>query len=412
MKILHINQSEIDGGAAIAVSRLHSALLKKKINSWLLVEDAVNLNKNIIISKKNFFLNNTFKENFNKVVRKIHKKKNLNLHSYSIFKSNILKKISSLEPSLINLNWICNDMISIEQVLQIDFPLVWTMHDFWPFSGAEHYPLDNRFVDGYLSSNKPKDIRFFDLDKWVWKRKLKYKNKIRNIICTSNWMIKNVKNSIIFRDANIHYVPCTINTDKWLPIDKKKARESLSIEIEKKIIIFVASNGIKDKRKNFDFILKILSENKIKANDLEIIIVGSDVKNFEFKNYKFRNFKINYNDFKSLILLYSAADLLVMPSLSEAFGQTALEAGSCCTPTIAFKNTGTEDLILHKETGYISNYNDINDFSYGINWCLENTSLNSVNIGIKARNFIINKFSSDVVSSKFIDVCKKILSEK
>ena len=56
MKILHINQSEIDGGAAIAVSRLHSALLKKKINSWLLVEDATNLSKNIIKSNLNIWL--------------------------------------------------------------------------------------------------------------------------------------------------------------------------------------------------------------------------------------------------------------------------------------------------------------------------------------------------------------------
>jgi len=31
MKILHINQSEIDGGVAIAVYRLHSSLFKKKL---------------------------------------------------------------------------------------------------------------------------------------------------------------------------------------------------------------------------------------------------------------------------------------------------------------------------------------------------------------------------------------------
>ena len=37
MNILHINYSDFSGGSAIACSRLHSALLKKNINSWMAV---------------------------------------------------------------------------------------------------------------------------------------------------------------------------------------------------------------------------------------------------------------------------------------------------------------------------------------------------------------------------------------
>ena len=37
MKILHINYSELNGGAAIGANRLHQALLKLNINSEMLV---------------------------------------------------------------------------------------------------------------------------------------------------------------------------------------------------------------------------------------------------------------------------------------------------------------------------------------------------------------------------------------
>ena len=39
MKILHVNYSDGDGGAAIAVKRLHNILNQKKIDSYLLVSE-------------------------------------------------------------------------------------------------------------------------------------------------------------------------------------------------------------------------------------------------------------------------------------------------------------------------------------------------------------------------------------
>jgi glycosyltransferase involved in cell wall biosynthesis len=410
MKILQINSSETDGGAAIAVSRLHSALLKNNaVDSWMLVKDKSNMNKNVISLKKTKINYDYLKFFLNKVFSKLNNGKNKNLHSYSIFKSNIITQINEIQPSLVNLNWVCDDLLSIEQINEIQFPIIWTMHDFWPFSGAEHYPLDTRFMNGYLSNNREVDDKFFDVDKWVWERKLKYRNKIKNIICTSQWMIEKVKKSVIFKDANIFHVPCTIDINKWSSINKVEARKKLSIPLDKDVFIFVSSNGIRDKRKNFDFIIRMLKKNFFNKKNLEIIIVGSDQKNFSFEGYEFKNFKISYQDYKLLILLYSSADLLLMPSKLEAFGQTALEAGLCNTPTIGFRETGLEDIINHKKTGYLSNNNDLEDFINGINWCLEQKNNNQFLLGDQARNYIIKNFSNEVVAKKYLEVCKKII---
>ena len=44
----------------------------------------------------------------------------------------------------------------------------------WLYSGAEHYTYNKRFIEGYNDLNKDKEETGFDINQWVWKRKLKY----------------------------------------------------------------------------------------------------------------------------------------------------------------------------------------------------------------------------------------------
>ena len=98
-------------------------------------------------------------------------------------------------------------------------------------------------------------------------------------------------------------------------------------------------------------------------------------------------------------LLYSASDLLVVPSRQEAFGQVATEAGSCETPSIVFKNTGLEDIVDHKINGYLANYLSFEDLASGIEWSLDDA--NNYKIGKNARKEIIKKFSNEVIANKY-----------
>ena len=91
--------------------------------------------------------------------------------SISIFKTNILKEINNFDCDLINLHWICSEFIFIEQIKKINKPIVWSLYDMWPFSGAEHYSDDERYKVGYLQNNRNKDESGIDINKWVWNRK-------------------------------------------------------------------------------------------------------------------------------------------------------------------------------------------------------------------------------------------------
>jgi glycogen synthase len=55
----------------------------------------------------------------------------------------------------------------------------------------------------------------------------------------------------------------------------------------------------------------------------------------------------------ALGLLYGAADVMVVPSLQESFGQTGSEAQACGRPVVAFDCTGLRGVVQHLATGYL-----------------------------------------------------------
>jgi L-malate glycosyltransferase len=65
----------------------------------------------------------------------------------------------------------------------------------------------------------------------------------------------------------------------------------------------------------------------------------------------------------SIVELLSIADIFIIPSQSESFGLSALEAMSCSVPVISSSVGGLPELNLHGETGYIAEIGDIERMS-------------------------------------------------
>ena len=107
--------------------------------------------------------------------------------------------------------------------------------------------------------------------------------------------------------------------------------------------------------------------------------------------------------------IYSAADVCVVPSRFESFGQVALESAACGTPSVGFANTGVNEIIEHKVNGYIANYKDTFDFSEGIKFVLNDANSQNLidNSIIKSKNFSYEK-----ISSKYIELYDRVISNK
>ena len=99
--------------------------------------------------------------------------------------------------------------------------------------------------------------------------------------------------------------------------------------------------------------------------------------------------------------------MLVAPSIKEAFGQVALEASSCNLSTVAFNKTGFADIIRHKKNGYLAKFRDIKDFARGVDWFLKIRNKKNN----KIRSYVQNKFSIDLITSKYKNIYLKILKK-
>ena len=407
MKILHLSNSDLNGGAAIATYRLHKALLNSSTNSMMLVNDKKSQEKTVISKHSSLdAITTTIKNRLIFRLRKILKIKHQGAISLNYFPSNILKKIKTIDHDVVHLHWINNEMISINQISKITKPLIWTFHDMWPICGVEHYSDTFEYRDGY------KKKRFFDLYHSTWQRKKKLNNKIK-IVCVSNWLANKVKESYLFNKFEIHTIPPCIDTKKWKNINKDTSRNLLGFGIDEKVIIFSAANGTSDKRKGFDILLEVLKDQSFKTDKYRLVIIGNiSEKDINKIPINYSNYSLNSTDNEMIFrLLYSAADLLVIPSQLESFGQTIIEAGSCNTPSIGFKHTGVQEAIKHKETGYLADINNKKDFLDGIKWCFKEIKDKDNKLGLEARINVEKNFSNEFVSKKYVKLYEDLLTK-
>lgn len=414
MKVLHLNYYDLVGGAAVAMYRLHTLFKKNNnINSKLLVFEK-KINESDTISEDYFLKNhsNFFKRKISFNLTKLQRIYSKQTHSLNIFNSGILKKINKINPDIVHLHWINNEFISIKEIGKIGYPVVWTFYDMWPFCGCEHYTLDNRYLEGYSTNNNPKENNGLDLNKYVWNLKKKYwRHKKFEIVCLSNWLAEQAKNSNLFKNSNIHTIAPPIDFEKWIGLPKSLARNRLNLSEDYFYILFGAANGTGDSRKGFELVIDVVNKFSKNCKNIHLLTFGNarndDIKKLNVPSTNFG--EIKYDDHDKLSLIYSASDISLLPSKIEAFGQVGLESLACKTPIICFEKTGFQDMIEHKKNGYICRYMDQSDLLQGLLWYFNLQSYEKNKINEEARNFVENKFSEKRIISEYSNIYKKLL---
>lgn len=412
MRILLINSSDTGGGASIAALRLLNALNNHGYYARMGVVSKETENPNVfLLPKKKHILLFKFSKKvirylnkiFNPVtkrLKKINSFKTTNeiAHSKNLITETDIKWINKSDYDVVNLHWIC-DVISIKDISKITKPMIWTMHDTWPFCGAEHYPNilenDQRYKYKYTRKNKPKSTKGFDLCKKIWKQKNKYlRNMNLTFISPSSWEADCLSESSLFFDKKCFVIPNIIPNEDFKKIDNgNEIRKILNIPNDKIILGFGAAYGINNPKsvKGSFYLLEALKKIEDK-NKYFIIIFGNAKEEFTSQitiNYLNAGFISNP---KLLALLYNSCDLFICPSLIENLPNTCLEAIFCGVPVIAFNVGGTKDIVSHKENGYLAIPYNIDDLIQGIKWCSNNHNELSDNCLKKAKlDFDSNK---------------------
>jgi N-acetyl-alpha-D-glucosaminyl L-malate synthase BshA len=107
--------------------------------------------------------------------------------------------------------------------------------------------------------------------------------------------------------------------------------------------------------------------------------------------------------------ILSSSDIFLMPSQSESFGLSALEAMACGIPVISTSVGGLPELVVHNETGYIAEIGDVDRMAkYAVELLSNKKKYNSFASNSRAR--AVNSFDKNLILPKYLQYYEKILN--
>ena len=411
MKILIVNTSDIQGGAARAAYRLHKALLAQNVDSQMLVQSKSSDDYTVMgSSSKVQKLMAMLRPTTDSLPVRWYKNRTRTLFSPSwIGFSGIVDKINEINPDIVHLHWICSGMISVEDIARIKAPIVWSLHDMWAFTGGCHYDEEcERYKDTCDNCKVLGSDEQNDLSAKVFNRKQKAftSKKDMTIVGLSRWLNECSKSSTLLKDKKHINLPNPIDTNTFKPFDKEKARDLWNLPQDKKLVLFGAMSATSDPRKGFEELANAMK--KLKDSHIEFVVFGSN----QPENAPDLGFATHYlgslADDVSLVTLYSAVDVMVVPSLQENLSNAIMESLACGTPVAGFDIGGNSDMIEHKINGYLAKPFESKDLADGIEWVLN--APNYDELSLNAREKVLKEFDSVVVAERYIKLYEEILN--
>lgn len=420
MRVLHVNADDSKGGAARAAYCLHKGLMHVGHDSAMFVFRRRSNDPAVIALKPSSDLPGRL---YRLVHRNILKAARYRYrHSrpdgsevFSDHRSEYGRVLAKQLPSadIINLHWVAGllDHQAFFSGVPLHTPLVWTLHDMNPFTGGCHYDDGCRkYLTGcgacpQLGSDDP-----HDLSRRIWQRKREIFGQIDpsrlHIVTPSRWLYKEAKRSPLLGRFPICVIPNGVDTIVFAPRDRGISRAVLEVPQNGKLVMFAADLA-ENRRKGFALLKEMLAKVD-SATGLYLISVGRTKPTMSSRIPHIYLGYINANGLLSLV--YSAADLFLIPSLQDNLPNTVLESMACGTPVVGFEVGGIPDMVRPGVTGLLAPPEDVG--------ALRNVTLDLLEdktrrkeMSANCREIAVKEFSLAVQARSYADLYERILEE-
>lgn len=429
MRIAHVADSDFIGGACRAAYRIHSSLVchggrldtasqmvvKRKVTSDPTVKAFSTANCAIY---RPCGLLGRFKSRIVKRYYRSFRSDNPILHSVAADETGLGIVLNHSDFDLINLHWLGNSTLSIEEIGRLKRPVAWTLHDQWAFCGAEHYvcppPVaDDRFAVGYTANSRRKNEFGPDLNRNVWLRKRKSWDRPMNIVCPSHWLASCVRRSALMKHWSVTVIPNCLDLSVFKPGDQRASRDSFGLPQDKTLLLFGAMGGAADTRKGGDLLFETLSHLRLMGapvpnRDFEIVVFGQEASiDCESYGYPVHNVGV-INDDERLRDLYVSGDMMIIPSRQDNLPNTGIEAHACGTPVVAFDVGGLPEIVDHKVTGALAEPFSTTSLAEAIFW-VASDPVRRRNLSEMARLKAERVWSGESVARRYADFYRLVL---
>ena len=385
MKILHLATHDNFGGAARAAYRQHVALRQYGVDSRMLVRHKHSNDADV----KVYLGDRVFFHRASRVLRRTwidHQEKRSRRFGGMVVcgltdpRADLLRNIGPeiSEADVINIHKVQHfvDLPALFQHLAPSKPVVITLHDLSPITGGCDYPGScHRFQAmcgccPIMDSHRAGDYshRIFRMKEMAYSRPLRERLVF---VANSVWSGEKAKLSALTKGRRVEVIHYGLDQSVYSPRKRREAREALGIAAEEPVLCFGAHDlGLPHKGAHY---LQEALVNVRCQRPIRLLTMGAG--HFEAgPGYLHTHFgQIESDELQTL--LYRAADVLVIPSLEEAFGQSALEALACGAVVAGFRVGGIPDIVKCGLNGLLVEREDTQALSKAIQKLLEDEPL-------------------------------------
>ncbi|WP_432821218.1 glycosyltransferase family 4 protein [Trichloromonas sp.] len=375
LRPLLLGSYDVKGGAAVAMNRLHRGLLAHGVESRLLVQERWGDGPEVYaLDERPGGFAGKLRHRVDHLPLWCYPKREQVLFSPAWRPERVSKAVDHLDPSIVHLHWVVDGFLRIETLPMLNRPLVWTLHDMWPFTGGCHYAgVCTRYRQTCGCCPMLGSGRENDLSRRTNQRKMMAWDGLQMIVVApSRWLAECASSSAILGRFPIEVIPNGLDLAVFRPDDRGRAREMLGLPGEGRLVLFGAADPTGERRKGYDLLcdaLRIMGEGR-ESCDYQVVVFGSS----EDQPEEIEGCPVHWLgqlvDDESLRLAYAAADLFVAPSREENLSNTVMEALACGTPCVAFRVGGMPDLIDHEVNGYLADPGTAEDLARGMGWVL------------------------------------------
>jgi len=308
---------------------------------------------------------------------------------------------------VINLHWTAR-FLSVENIAYLTHcgkPVVITLRDMFQLTGGCHY---FHGCGGWMQecANCPQLVDHWDNfpSKVLMAKRRNYDFGNLTLVALSQHSANIIRRVPLFRDCRIEVIPNSIETDVFQPRGKKESRERLGLPQDRRIIAFVPSysSDVKGYREA-KAALALLKSSNPDLNPL-LLLVGR--KTSATDDIPFDQHSLGYiGDTEALSYAYSAADVVIVPSLEETFSNTTAEAISCGTPVVGFKTGAIPEMAIDGKTGYTCEVGDVGGFAASIAKVLR-----SGNLGGNCRKYAEENLRFDLQAKRYEDLFTELVA--
>jgi glycosyltransferase involved in cell wall biosynthesis len=205
----------------------------------------------------------------------------------------------------------------------------------------------------------------------------------------------------------MHHIPNGLDTEVFRPFSKTVAREVLGLDPKEDVVLFSALDA-GARRKGGQVLseaLEILRSRQ--GHSVRLLAVGNGAERWQNVVRMPVTPLPAVKDDRLLAVIYSAADLLVFPTLAENLPNGVIESMACGTPVVAFDVGGVSEAVRPMETGYLATRQDPADLACGISRLLKDSGLRE-RLGRRCREVAEAEYSLDLQARRFQELYQGI----